>query len=719
MKTRFLILLAFLAQIAHAADIIPQPRSVIEGAGSYTITPRTTLVCERELSPAANYLLEYLPVRYIGDVTPSDSCISLRLDGSMAAEEYRLEVGNGGIAIVGGSYGGVFNGIQSLLQMLPAEVYTKRASLPITLTHTTISDAPRYSYRGFLLDVARTYMPVNEVKRAIDYMAFLKLNKLHFHLVDNPGWRIEIKSHPELAKVGGWRGGDSPIHPVYAHFDRKYGGYYTQEELREVVAYAAQRNIEVIPEIDMPGHSKGLGAVRPDILCNYTPDTTITNGIDTRNVWCVAKESNYRLIEDIIREVADIFPSKYIHIGGDEVNFNWWKQCPDCQRLCREKGITVGPQLEEHFLMRVNEILARYNRRPVVWNEAIRGGKMPKSTVVCGWYGVKGCLEAMNGGYPTIVMPARYFYLDKRQGPNEIGHTSKTGITLKTICDFEYESAGFTPEQQKHIIGVEGALWGEIIASNIDPKGRFSDYLEYMIFPRLFGVSEAAWCHDRRSYDDMYATLKRSFYDKLEAMGATFRLTPPTIEVKEGKLTATTDDGSKIFYTDIRTNRRCAYTEPLDAALAPYVAFHSFTKTGRSGIAAAPEYWQYRQPKVAVTSSMPFTKHRPLEECAKYGDAAYTTRCARKGDWVEFRFEEPLDCHYIEVITGHYQVFRRLIYNGHVELSYDGKSFEQAGRLHNGKIELRPTRTIHALRIVADGITDAEEYTCICPLKIK
>ena len=718
MKTKLTTLIAFLfvANVIYAADIIPQPRSVVEGKGTFELARRATLVCDKELNDAATYLLEYLPLR---QVTSKDGDVRLVLDKKMQSEEYLLCIDDKGIEIRGGGYGGVFNGLQSLLQLMPAEIYAKELKLPLSIGHITVSDAPRYEYRGFLLDVARTYMPLHEVKRAIDYMAFLKLNKLHFHLVDNTGWRIEIKAHPELAKVGGWRGGDSPIHPVYGRFDEKYGGYYTQKELREVVKYAAQRNIEVIPEIDMPGHSKGLGAVRPDILCNYVPDTTITNGIDTRNVWCASKESNYRLIEDIIKEVTDIFPSEYLHIGGDEVNFNWWRQCPDCQKLCKEKGITVGPQLEEYFLMRVSDILTRYNRKAVVWNEAIRGGKMPKSTIVCGWYGIKGCLEAMNGGYPTIAMPSRIFYLDKRQGPNETGHTSAKGITLKTICDFTYDNAGFTPEQQKHIIGVEGAMWGEIILSNIDPKGRFSDYLEYMIFPRLFGVSEIAWCNNRRSYDDMYATLKRSFYEKLNVMGATYRLTPPVVEVKNGKLTATTDDGSKIYYTDIRTAERREYTEPLDASLAPYVAFHSFLATGRSGIAAAPEYWQYRTPKVTATSSMPFSSKRPLEQCAAYQKAAYTARCARKGDWVEFRFEEPLDCHYIEVITGFYQVFRRLIYNGHVELSYDGKTFENAGLLHNGKKELRPTRTIYALRIVADGITDAEEYTVIRPLKIK
>ncbi|MBQ5647927.1 MAG: beta-N-acetylhexosaminidase [Alistipes sp.] len=699
-------------------DIIPQPISLVKGDGSFTIDERTIILHDKGLEQAADYLRLYLPIeRTKGSKKNS---IRLTLDKVLGKEEYLLKIDKKGIEIRGGDYGGVFNAIQSLLQLLPHAVYSKSAQLPMEVSYIEVKDAPQYHYRGFLLDVARTFQPVHEVKRVLDYMALCKMNKLHLHLIDNPAWRIEIKKYPQLAKEGGFRGGDSKHHPIYGRFNQKYGGYYTQEELRDIVAYAAQRNIEVIPEIDMPGHSKVLGAMMPNILCNYTPDTSNTNGIDIRNVWCAAKESNYTLIEDIIKELGEIFPSEYLHIGGDEVSFSQWKQCPDCQRLMAQKGLDSGEQLEQYFLNRVSKILAKYNRKAVVWDEAVDGGLLPKSTMVTGWRGVKQCLSTTEKGYPTIIMPAEVFYLDKRQSTHERGHLSSKGVSLKTICDFSFENAGFTAEQRKNIAGIEAAFWSEIYLSNINPKGHFSDYLEYMIFPRMFGVAEVAWSKERRSYDKMYELLQRSFYHKLHCMSATFRLESPTIKVEKGKIFASTGDGSQIYYKDIRTNKTQEYKQPLNADMAPFVTFHSRLMTGYSNDVGAPSFYTSRTPEVTITSSMSFSKNRSAERCATYKTAAYTTRCAKKGDWVEFRFTTPLECSYLKVATGYAHLYRCLIYNGHIEVCYDGENFVKAGNLSNGAYELRPKKKpIHALRIVATGISDAENKVIIQPLVIK
>ena len=517
-------------------DIIPQPLSLVKGEGRLTINEGTTIYCDEALAKAADYLRLYIPIERAKG--KGNNTIRLVLDKKLEAEAYQLKVDKSGIEIRGGDYGGVFNGIQSLLQLLPHAIYSKSATLPMEVSYIEVTDAPQYHYRGFLLDVARTFQPVHEVKRVLDYMAFCKMNKLHFHLVDNPAWRIEIKKYPQFALEGGFRGGDAKLHPIYGRFNQKYGGYYTQEELRDIVAYAAQRNIEVIPEIDMPGHSKALGAIHPEILCNYTPDTSLTNGIDIRNVWCASKESNYALIEDIIKELVNIFPSEYIHIGGDEVKFAQWRQCPDCQRLMKEKGLKNENQLEQYFLNRVSDILTKYNRKAVVWDEAVEGGLLPKTTMVSGWRGVKQCLSTTAKGYSTIIMPSSVFYLDKRQSPNERGHRTKTGVSLKTICDFSFENAGFSEEQRKHIAGIEGAFWSEIYLANIDPRGHFSDYLEYMLFPRLFGVAEVSWSKERRSYDEMMKVLNSNFHHKLHRMSATFRLTPPTLKIESKKIVA-------------------------------------------------------------------------------------------------------------------------------------------------------------------------------------
>lgn len=721
MKFLFVSFFLLFIQIACWADsvigIIPQPLSMVQGEGRFVIDERTSIVFDKEFSKAGEYLTEYLPLQVKRG--KKNRSIRLLYDKKLGEEEYSLIVNAKGIEIRGGGYGGVFNGIQSLLQILPPSVYAKKSGFPIEVPFVEIKDAPQYSYRGFLLDVARTFQPVDEVKRVIDYMAFCKLNKLHFHLVDSPGWRIEIKKYPHLAELGGFRGGDSPLHPIYGSFNQKYGGYYTQEELREIVAYASQRNIEVIPEIDMPGHSKSLGTVHPEIRCRYTPDTSTTNGIDVRDVWCVAKEENYQLIEDIVKELTGIFPSEYIHIGGDEVNFKWWKDCPDCQQLMKEKGLENHFQLEQYFVNRVSDILAKYQKKSMVWDEAVDGGLLPTTTMVTGWRGIKQCLETTEKGYPTIIMPSSVFYLDKRQYPHDRGHNSRTGLSLKTICDFTFEDAGFNETQRKNIAGIEGTFWTEIYLSNIFPDRHFSDYLEYMLFPRLFGVSEIAWSKSRRSYDEMLELLKTSFYDRLCEMKSAFCLAPPVVKIENEKIVASVDDGSKIYYKDIRTGKSSEYEHPLDVALAPYVTFQSRLKTGYSPEIGLPEFDEYARPACTITSSLPFRPNRSLERCEKYTGDATSTRSARAGDWVEFKFEEPLQASYIKLTTGYRHLYRRLVYNGHIEVCYDGEDFVREGELSDGRFVLRPTKKIYALRLVADGISDAEEYIIIQPLEIK
>ena len=701
------------------SDILPQPLSLCKGEGRFTINEETSIICDKGFEKAADYLRIYIPIEKTKG--GNNNSIKLIFDKEMGKEEYSLTVNKKGVAICANDYGGIFNGIQSLLQLLPHRVYNKGTYLPIEISYIEVKDAPQHHYRGLLLDVARTYQPVHEIKRVIDYMAYFKLNKLHFHLVDNEGWRVEIKKYPNFAKEGGFRGGDAKLHPIYGRFNQKYGGYYTQEELRDIVAYAAERNIEVIPEIDMPGHSKALGCIHPSILCNYTPNTASTNGIDTRDVWCVAKEENYALIEDIVKELVDIFPSEYLHIGGDEVSFSQWKQCPDCQQLMQKMGLKDGAQLEQHFLNRVSKILAKYSRKAVVWDEAVDGGMLPTSTMVTGWRGVKQCLETTAKGYPTIIMPSEVFYLDKRQSPHERGHLSSKGVSLKTLCDFSFANAGFGEEQRKNIAGVEAAFWSEIYLANINTRNRhFSDYIEYMLFPRLFAVAEVAWSKERRSYDDMQALLSSNFYHKLHAMSASFRIEPPAIKVENGKIFASADNGAKIYYKDIRTNKTEEYKTPLNADMAPFIAFHTRLMTGYSNEVGTPAYYTSQKPKCNITSSMPFSQKRTAELCATYRGAAYTTRAAKEGDWVEFRFEKPVKCSYLKVATGFEHLHRSLFAKGHIEVCYDGEKFVNAGNLYNGYYILRPKRkAIHALRIVADGVSDAESKVIIQPLEIK
>ena len=319
MRLVLLCLLMLLPFGSLDAQIIPTPRSDTPALGRFVLDDTTVLSYADELAPLAGYLLQYLPLTSGRNVSPTRRCIALSLDDTLPAEGYRLTIREERIELAGGTGGGAFYAVQSLLQLLPAEVYAGRCPLPVELDCRTIADAPAYAYRGMHLDVARTWMEGERLKRMIDLLAHHKINKLHLHLADDEGWRIEIHSHPELAAIGGFRGGDSPVAPVYGKWGEKYGGYYTQEQMRSLIEYAALRNVEIIPEIDLPGHSRCIGSLHPEIRCAYPTDTAATAGTDYRSAWCVAREENYTLLEDILDEICALFPSEYIHIGGDEV----------------------------------------------------------------------------------------------------------------------------------------------------------------------------------------------------------------------------------------------------------------------------------------------------------------------------------------------------------------------------------------------------------------
>ena len=718
MRKISIFIIALLSLFSATAQIIPQPKVENYNEGTFTITDKSCLVYNSTVREAALYLLEYIPFKQIlssSKVMKGD--IELTINKFLAEEEYRLTVDSNNIRIVGGSYAGVFNGIQTLLQLLPPQIYSKHKKLPISVPCCTIEDSPKFSYRGFMLDVARTWISADKVKRYIDLMAYLKLNKLHFHLTDDEGWRVEIKSHPELATIGGFRGGDSPVFPRYAKFDEKWGGYYTQQELKDIVAYAAQRNIEVIPEIDMPGHSKALGAIKSDILCNYTPDKSKTNGLEVRNVWCAAKESNYKLIDDIICEISQIFTSDYIHIGGDEVDMSQWRQCPDCQKLKADKGLENEKQIEDYFIARTSEILAKYGKKPAVWNEAIDGGLLPKSTRVHGWESIKKCLASTSKGYPTIIMPGHYFYFDMKQSASEPGHNWAAIFDAKKVLSFDFAKEGFTSEHLKNVAGIEASFFSEIYIAH-NPES--NHYLDYMLFPRLTALSEVAWSHRRRNWEQFYKALKDVHYARMDAMNIIYRLETPTVTYSNGSITATTSDGSTLYYTDLRTGKTARYTKPITTN-APYAyEFESRKGCGISKKTGSKEYYARLKPAVTVTSSVPCSTKTPISNAAKYTNSiARTTRAAKAGDWIEYRFAEPLTCREIEAQTGHIHLRRCHFLKGYVEVSYDGKSFVRVAELTDGGATIKPTAAVVAVKITATDRSDAENQIVIQSLKIK
>jgi hexosaminidase len=693
----------FNCQFSIAQNLVPKPVSVIRGEGVVTLEPfRAIGVSHSELTPLASYLADHMPV---GRVT-----LSLNNDNrpTLPAGGYRLEVKADRTTISGTDYNGVWNGIQTLLQLCPAEIYSNGSESgshpggvnyttgPITLPVVTIEDWPAMSYRGVMLDVARTFVPKEEVKRLIDNISHHKINKFHWHLADDEGWRVEIKSFPRLTEVGAWRGGDSRVMPVYGAWERRYGGFYTQDEIREVVAYAAVRGVEVIPEIDLPGHSRAAAIAYPSILCDYTPDLKASADYDTRNVWCVAREENYAMLDSIVREVAALFPSPVMHLGGDEVLTGQWKQCTHCKALMAEKKLTDAARLQDIFMARVIDIAARHGKKAGVWNEAAKSGTIPRTTTVWGWETPAAARAVAAKGYPTVFCAGSYFYFDMRQSARDIGHTWAGVVPLEKVYGFTPAAVGFTAAEEANVAGVEATFFSELLLENSRPGEEHGvrDFLDYQLFPRVCALAEVGWTPAAsRSWSDFQSRL-------------TGRPAAATTSTAATTAAASADKGPSHF------DRLAAMGIGYRAAEPSPSAAHF----GRAATPAAP----LKKPAATLTSSLSANAKYPFANAAAYISAARTNAAPVENDWFLWKFAAPVAASRIDIRTGHNHLQRCGVAAGRVEVSYNGTDFESAARFHDlrATVELDPARPIRAIKIVNEAHGNGENTIIIQPLKI-
>lgn len=714
MRTRFFTLITLLfaicGAVAQEPTIIPTPREYKPLGGVFTLNKDCRIGWSNDkLEPIAHYLADYLGIEAEVDATDILLCYGLE-EGT---EGYSVTVSEHNIIVSGGDYGGVFNGVATLLQLLPDEVYSRSLELPTTVDCCTIDDAPRYSHRGFMLDPCRTWITKEAIMEYIDLLALHKINNLRLHLTDDEAWRLEIKSHPELAEVGGFRGGDSPIWPRYGKWNERWGGYYTQDDMREIIAYAAVRNIEVIPEIDLPGHSLCMATMHPEILCNYEPNKSRAFGYDTRSAFCPTKEANYELLEDILKEVCELFPTPYIHIGGDEVDMSQWRRCPDCQAFMRKNGMTDESELQRYFMSRLTDILAKYGKQPAVWNEAIEGGKLADDTRVYGWEGIKECRTSAREGYSTVVMPGQYFYFDMKQTPREPGHDWAAVFDYSKVYDFTLAGVGFTEEESKNVLGFEASFFSEAYASRNPENAR---YLHYMTFPRLVALAEICWVNSGERNVEAFYRKMVDHYARLDRMGVAYRLMPPKVEFANGLLSATTDDGSDIYYRREPMTTEMLYTEPIATDKPAEYSFVARRGEAMSPEAGVSEHFRTITPPFTITSSMGDRENFSFEKAQSYGRLARTARAADVGDWVMFTFDTPVKCRRMKVATGNFQLPRFIFENGYIELSYDGRTYERVGELECGMFFIEyPERPIKSVRITCTSQGNGAEWVSIQP----
>jgi hexosaminidase len=521
---------------AQTISIIPQPAEIKQPkiAADFFITPATQILLQGSgLDNSVNFLNDYLERFYHFKLktvrkTTSKNVIALnyeRMDGGVAGA-YTLTVDSKGVYIGGDNESGVFYGIQTLIQLLPVSADANQitnSKLPIP--YVVIKDVPRFAYRGLMLDCGRHFFPVDFVKQFIDYIALHKMNYFHWHLTEDQGWRIEIKKYPKLTSIGAYRNGTIVGHfPGSSNDNERYGGFYTQEQIKDIVKYAADRYITVIPELELPGHSGAAIAAYPQLSCFPDSATVVPKGMGSaagkeqqangqpkivqeswgvyKDVYCPS-DYTFNFLQDVIDEIIPLFPAKYIHIGGDECPKDAWKQSAFCQQLIAEKGLKDEHGLQSYFIGRIEKYINSKGKSIIGWDEILEGGLAPNATVMS-WRGEQGGIDAAKQNHDVIMTPTTYVYFDYAQAKNDDSLMIGGFLPLEKVYSYNPIPAVLTPEQSKHVLGGQGNLWTEYIAN-----GRKA---EYMLFPRADALSEVLWSPlAKKNFEDFQKRLQVQF----------------------------------------------------------------------------------------------------------------------------------------------------------------------------------------------------------------
>jgi hexosaminidase len=497
------------AQPSHL-ELIPQPQTLVAGSGTFRMQQATPVYADVQAMATARFCAAQLglaaPKMLVKGKTIVPDAIVLRLKQGpdTQVDAYNLSISQRQILLTAGTQQGLLQAFFTLRQI--RQLQPDQQKLP----SVEIADAPRFGYRGLHIDVSRNFVPVTELEKLIDLMALYKLNTFHWHLTDGPGWRLEIKKYPILTQIAAWR-----THRTWKEWwttgrqyaqegaAGAYGGYYTQEQARALVAYAAQRGIAIIPEIEMPGHAEEVLAVMPQLACSGKPYT--------QSEFCLGNDSTFSFLEDVLTEVMQIFPSKYIHVGGDEADKSAWKKCPKCQARIHKEGLKDEHELQSYAVRRLDRFLAAHGRKLLGWDEILEGGLSPGATVMS-WRGEAGGIAAAKADHDVVMTPGGFCYFDNYQSdpasqPEAIGGF----LPIDKVYSYDPVPAVLQPDQGKHILGVQANVWTEYIPT--------TEHLEYMIFPRLLAISEVAWTDPankswegfQRRLQQQYLLLQRNF----------------------------------------------------------------------------------------------------------------------------------------------------------------------------------------------------------------
>lgn len=510
-----LIKLVSNSKTVKSISVIPLPMEITHSPGTFTLTRGTVIQTDKKtretgdflagiLEPATGYRLKVLKRKSSGN-----SIIKLNIDknlNKLGKEGYTLSVATNQITISSIDSAGVFYGCQTLRQLLPSEIFSDSiiSGINWTVTCVNIRDSPRFVWRGMMLDVARHFFPKEDVKKFLDYLAMYKMNRFHWHLTEDQGWRIEIKKYPKLTKVGGWR-----KETIIGHLrdkpkkydGKRYGGFYSQNDVREIVDYAKKLHINVVPEIEMPGHESAAIAAYPEIGCTKKTIEVVTHWGIHPNLFNV-NESTFDFLEDVLTEVMELFPDEYIHVGGDEARKGQWKSNAKVQKRMKELGIKNEHELQSYFITRMEKFLNKHGKRLIGWDEILEGGLAPNATVMS-WRGIKGGIAAAQAGHDVVMSPGTHCYFDHYQTEDKKSVPLAIGgyTSLEKVYSYEPVPEKISKDKQKHILGSQGNVWTEYIP---DLKT-----VELRIFPRMCALSEVNWSPaKKRNWTDFKKRIK-------------------------------------------------------------------------------------------------------------------------------------------------------------------------------------------------------------------
>lgn len=722
------------------AHIIPKPANLIKGEGYFEINASTKIAVENEAQKAIanqffnqfNNVAGWVPKVTVG----GEGDIRFSIDKSIETEGYHLKTSKNNISIKASSKAGFFYALQSLKQLLPTAFYTKTVQqIKWGVPVVDIKDSPAFGWRGYMLDVSRHFFAKEQVKDVIDFMAELKLNRFHWHLADDQGWRLEIKSYPKLTEVGAWRVDYNITDETKSNwFGRPkqkqgekatYGGFYTQNDVKEIIAYAKERYIEIIPEIDMPGHAQATIASYPEIGCVNAEPYVATGGVVKNNTYNPGKEETFQFTEKMLNEVMDLFPYKYVHIGGDECNKEQWKIDPFAQKRIKDEGLKDEHELQSYFIKRIEKIINKRNRIMIGWDEILEGGLAPNATVMS-WRGEKGGIASAKAGHEVIMTPNKYCYIDLKQGHDDLEpNLGYSRLLLSTSYNYKVIPEALTAEEGQLIKGIQANLWTESI----------SDWakLTYMSFPRTYAIAESAWtAHENKDWNDFTNRLNTQF-DRLDEQDVRYAVSAfsPWIDHKgDGNQIEvqmhTEVNGLNIHYTldgSEPTNQSFKYEKPFTISSSAELKARAFKGDNPVGYLSAKNFSIHKAKNAKVYD-------RQGKEIKKLTDLSYGSLTTRDKAWCRFSDEEEINIlleQETEVKNVQFDVLRFTIMGVYppkaVEVfgSTDGKSFkllsqkelkevatEQGRNKVNINIPINPTK-VKALKVKVKGFSSIPE----------